>query len=74
MFRHAGCKRVQAFDSDGFFRLKRNQYNALRKLLFDFAYLRYLRSRTGLQHRIARLSRGKTAVDNPRERLDLRPA
>ena len=46
MLRHAGRKRVQAFDADRFFRLKWNQYNALRKLLFDFAYLRNLSSRT----------------------------
>ena len=74
MLRHAYRKRVQAFDANGFFCLKRNQGHAQRKQFFDFTNLRNLGSRTSSQYRVARLSRCKTAVDDPCERLDLRPA
>ena len=66
-------KGVQALDADGFFCLKWDQYYPLCKL-FDFLDLRNLGRRAGPQHRITGLSRCKTTVDNPRERLDLRSA
>ncbi len=65
---------MQTVNADWFFCLERDEHGAPCKLVFDFSYLRNLGGGASLQHRIAWLSSGKTTVDNPGKRLDMRAA